>query len=206
MTVRKTNKCFRLKRNKHRDGFHPLLSLCQYCLSNVLVTSQLPLCFWLSRLRHRHPHSQMHYWKNKLLSLPCCELCWVMSESLSPPDSCRVSASYFFLPFGVQLGSALHLFLFCFTPALSFSVTISPLLFIIFPFLFGLFQFHFHKAQTLTHAHIANREGVCCIRFFPPWIKSHWSLSLLTEDDKVPFSADAQKGQGCRCIFAWGIE
>lgn len=96
MTVRKTDKCFRLKRNKHRDGFHPLLSLCQYCLSNVLVTSQLPLCFCLSRLRHRHPHSQMHYWKNKLLSLPCCELCWVMSESLSPPDSCRASASYFF--------------------------------------------------------------------------------------------------------------
>lgn len=206
MTVRKTNKCFRLKRNKHRDGFHPLLSLCQYCLSNVLVTSQLPLCFWLSRLRHRHPHSQMHYWKNKLLSLPCCELCWVMSESLSPPDSCRVSASYVFFTIwcSTRICSPFVLVLFhpCFILLCDhFSFTLHH-----FSFFFGLFQFHFHKAQTLTHAHIANREGVCCIRFFPPWIKSHWSLSLLTEDDKVPFSADAQKGQGCRCIFAWGIE
>lgn len=153
---------------------------------------------------YRHTHSRMHYWRNKLLFLPCCELCWVMSESFSPSDSHREGASHFF-PFGVQLRAALHSFLLCFTLALS-------LLFFPFPppnsSSFKSFSVLLSRSPDMdTHSnglHAASRERVRRRSFIPT--KSHWSLSLLTQDDKVPFAADAQKGQGCRCIFAWGIE
>lgn len=176
-----------------------------YLCVNIVSLMPLSPLNYLSVFTHSgtctntQTHSQMHYWRNELLSLPCCELCWVMSESRSPSDSRREGASHF-LPFGVQLRAALHSFLLCFTSALLF-VFLPTLIRI--PPLLGVFQFYFHETQTWTHTH-ARRHGAPCRSFSPT--KSHWSLSLLTQDDKVPFAADAQKGQGCRCIFAWGIE
>lgn len=99
----------------------------------------------------------------------------------------------------------------CSTPRSYPRCCVSPLLCPLFPQLFLLLSSSFFQSCYVSFSmkarhgltHSANK-GVCRRSFIPT--KSHWSLSSFTCDDKVPFAADAQKGQGCRCIFAWGIE
>lgn len=144
---------------KHNASFHPLLSLCQYCLCNALVTSQLPLYFRRLRLVHTHP--QMHYyWRDKPLSLPCCELFSVMSENLSHSVSCRVPLIFRHLVFNSELLSTRSCcvsIIFCFY-------------FLFSPFFLSrevFFLFYFNEIQTRTHT---NKRTHKC----------QWRIMLLT--------------------------
>jgi len=131
----------------------------------------------------------MHYGGNKLLSLPCCELCWVMSENRSPSDSRRERVSLVFCHL-VLNSEPLSARTRCVSPLPR------PLSFLSSSFL--LFQ----EFSSFTKSWRGRALVLFLLRsrsFIPT--QSHWSLSSLTLDDKVPFAADAQKGQGCRCFF-----
>ena len=64
----------------HSDICHlsSVSNLPLYCLGYVSITSLISVSHTHTDTHtHTHTHTQTLYWRNKPLSIPCCELCWV---------------------------------------------------------------------------------------------------------------------------------
>lgn len=138
------------------------IALFIYSYIVVIIASEKLFHLQSVRLVPRHRHSQMYYWRNKLLC-PCWELGWVMSESRSPSDFCRVSFS-FVRRRGFKLGAALAVFPPLLLSRVFSSHRSSPML------LFSLVVFSFRAAERECAVEVIFQQT-----HIDPWA---WSLRM----------------------------